>query len=130
LELTKGSSGRSPTAFIISIASSSFVRLLFPALTLAQYLHPPPLDLTDLYDGLTSLPQTKHLHLQDFDAPGKSIRGFSLAFFINFTASSEWTAFPEQNPHFTPLDLTLLKLGETSLLHLMHRDFHGVDEDS
>jgi hypothetical protein len=70
------------------------------------------------------------LHLQGFDAPGNSISGFNLAFFINLIASSECTAFPEQNAHLTPLVLTLLKLGETSLLHLTHLDFHGVDEDS
>jgi hypothetical protein len=83
-----------------------------------------------LYDGVTSLLQTKHLHFQGLDAPGKSISGINFAFFINFTASSECTAFPEQNAHFTPLLLTLFKLGETSLLHLMHLDFQGVAEDS
>jgi hypothetical protein len=108
----------------------SSVRLLIPALTLAQYLHPPPLVLTDLYEGVTSLPQTKHLDFQDFEAPGKSTSGFNFAFFINFIASSGCTAFPEQNEHLTPFVLTLLKLGETSFLHLRHLDFHGVAEDT
>jgi hypothetical protein len=65
-----GSSGMSPTDFIVSIASFSLILLLKPAFTLAQNLQPPPPLLTVLSLALIISPQTKHLHFQGFAPPG------------------------------------------------------------
>ena len=77
-----------------------------------------------LYVGETSRLHLKHMQLHGTEAPGYFAIGFSLAFFIVFSASFILTLVLEQYAQAIPF-LTSAKRGYTICKHFVHLDFQG-----